>query len=112
MKDRTKFLKFIRKTIIVITWILIWQFAGMIIHNSILFATPIQTVKALGENALDPLFWRTVGMTLLRIGCGFMLGLVVGVFLAALCKTFALLAAFLSPFIGLLTTHGFYDHVF
>lgn len=104
VKKRTKPQNFIRKLIIVILWILIWQGAGLLIHNSILFATPAQTAKALWESASNVSFWRTVGMTLLRIGCGFLLGLAAGVILAALSKACPLLEEFLSPVIGLLKT--------
>lgn len=96
--------KLIRKVVIVALWILIWQIAGMLIHNSILFATPAQTASALAVNVREGMFWRVVGTSLLRIGSGFFLGLLLGLLFAALCKAIPLLEEFLSPFIGLMKT--------
>ena len=58
--------KILRKVAIVIAWLLLWQLAGMLIKNPILFATPLETAKALLENFGDPDFWYIAGMTLLR----------------------------------------------
>ena len=65
--------KILRKAAIVFVWLLLWQLAGMLIGNPILFATPLETAKALLENFGRADFWGVAGMTLLRIGAGFFL---------------------------------------
>ena len=62
--------KILRKVAIVLVWLLLWQLAGMVIKNPILFATPLETAKALFENFGRADFWGVAGTTLLRIGTG------------------------------------------
>ena len=96
--------KILRKVAIVIAWLLLWQLAGMLIKNPILFATPLETAKALLENFGDPDFWYIAGMTLLRISAGFALGLILGILLAALCRAIPCLEEFLHPLVYLMKT--------
>lgn len=96
--------KILRKVAIVFVWLLLWQFAGMLIGNPILFATPLETVKALLENFGRADFWGVAGMTLLRIGAGFFFGLLFGILLAALSKAVPFLEELLHPLIYLMKT--------
>ena len=104
MKGKARFQKIIRKTAIVLLWLFIWQGAGLMIRNPFLFATPLQTAKALMQNLANDDFWRTVLMTLCRIGAGFFLGVIAGILLATLSKAFPLFAEFISPVISLAKT--------
>lgn len=104
MKGKARFQKIIRKTAIVLLWLFIWQGAGLLIRNPFLFATPLQTAKALMQNLANDDFWRTVLMTLCRIGAGFFLGVIAGILLATLSKAFPLFAEFISPVISLAKT--------
>lgn len=104
MKGKARFQKIIRKTAIVLLWLFIWQGAGLLIRNPFLFATPLQTAKALMQNLANDDFWRTVLMTLCRIGAGFFLGVIAGILLATLSKAFPLFAEFISPVISLVKT--------
>ncbi|MCR5500355.1 MAG: ATP-binding cassette domain-containing protein [Acetatifactor sp.] len=104
MKGKARFQKIIRKTAIVLLWLFIWQGAGLLIRNPFLFATPLQTAKALLQNLANDDFWRTVLMTLCRIGAGFFLGVIAGILLATLSKAFPLFAEIISPVISLAKT--------
>jgi len=104
MKGKARFQKIIRKTAIVLLWLFIWQGAGLLIRNPFLFATPLQTAKALLQNLANDDFWRTVLMTLCRIGAGFFLGVIAGILLATLSKAFPIFAEFISPVISLAKT--------
>ena len=104
MKGKARFQKIIRKTAIVLLWLFIWQGAGLLIRNPFLFATPLQTAKALMQNLANDDFWRTVLMTLCRIGAGFFLGVIAGILLATLSKAFPLFAEIISPVISLAKT--------
>ena len=104
MKGKARFQKIIRKTAIVLLWLFIWQGAGLMIRNPFLFATPLQTAKALLQNLANDDFWRTVLMTLCRIGAGFFLGVIAGILLATLSKAFPLFAEIISPVISLAKT--------
>lgn len=96
--------RILRKVAIVLAWLLLWQFAGMLIGNPILFATPLETVKALLENFGRADFWGVAGMTLLRISAGFFFGLLFGILLAALSKAVPFLEELLHPLIYLMKT--------
>ena len=94
----------LRKLVIIFAWLAIWQLAGMLIHNPILFATPLETVQALFENFGRGDFWSVTFMTLLRISAGFALGLCLGILLAALSRAIPVLEELLSPLIYLMKT--------
>ncbi len=96
--------KWIRKSLIVLAWLFVWQIAGMLIHNHILFATPLQTIQAFLTNLTEGEFWRAIAFTLLRIVLGFALGFLLGVLLAALSKKVPLLEEILSPLLSLCKT--------
>ncbi len=96
--------RILRKVAIVFVWLLLWQLAGMLIGNPILFATPLETVKALLENFGRADFWGVAGMTLLRIGAGFFFGMLFGILLAALSKAVPFLEELLHPLIYLMKT--------
>lgn len=96
--------KILRKVAIVFVWLLLWQLAGMLIGNPILFATPLETAKALLENYGRADFWGVAGMTLLRIGAGFFFGMLFGILLAALSKAVPFLEELLHPLIYLMKT--------
>jgi NitT/TauT family transport system permease protein len=105
MKEQSIFKnKVLRKCVIVLAWLFCWQIVGMLIHNPILFATPIETGKALGENFGNSDFWRVAGMTLLRISTGFLLGLILGMLLAAVSKAIPLFEELFRPLAGLMKT--------
>ena len=94
----------LRKLVIIFAWLAIWQLAGMLIHNPILFATPLETVQALFENFGRGDFWSVTFMTLLRISAGFALGLCLGSLLAALSRAIPMREELLSPLIYLMKT--------
>ena len=96
--------RILRKVAIVFVWLLLWQLAGMLIGNPILFATPLETAKALLENFGRADFWGVAGMTLLRIGAGFLFGMLFGILLAALSKAVPFLEELLHPLIYLMKT--------
>ncbi len=83
MKD-----KWIKKTVILLSWILIWQLVSLLVNNPVYFASPVETVRELFSQGATPVFWKSVGGSLLRILGGF--------FIASLA---AFILAFLTYFI-------------
>lgn len=104
MKGKARFQKIIRKAAIVLLWLFVWQAAGLLIHNVFLFATPLKTAQALWENLGNASFWRTILMTLLRIGAGFLFGVLFGILFAVLCKAIPFLEELFGPVISLMKT--------
>lgn len=94
--------KYCKKAIITAGWILMWQMGACLVDNRILLVGPLETLRALGEQALRGSFWLTVGTSLLRIGAGFAAGLVLGLLLAAVSGGFSLAEEVLAPVMSLL----------
>lgn len=89
--------KTIRRVITLLFWLIVWQLLAMIVDNDILLVTPWQTLCALWSLLGKGVFWQTVGMSLCRIGAGFLLGLVAAFFLAIFSKRYAWAEELLSP---------------
>lgn len=92
----------IRKVIIFLFWLLVWQAAAMMIHNSILLAGPYQVLKELFTGLQKADFYKTVLMSLIRITGGFLLGLFTGMLLGILAFFQSMIEEILSPVIALL----------
>lgn len=92
----------VRRLGVILFWLLVWQLLAMAVHNPVLLVTPIEALSALLERLVQPVFWQTVGMSLLRIGGGFLAGAFAAVLLAVLSFRFLFIQELLSPFISLL----------
>ena len=80
----------------VLFWIAIWQFASMYLKQEILLASPVSVVRKLFELIFSGNFWQSVGFSFVRIVTGFLLAVLLGIFLAVLAywsKTVEILTA-------------------
>lgn len=91
-----------KKVLILLFWLLLWHFLALWVDNRILLVTPFQALGALVRLLPQAVFWRAVGGSLLRIGAGFLLGLVWGILLAVLSCRFPFVEELLSPVMSLL----------
>ena len=64
---------FARRILIILFWIILWQFAASLIRNHIFLVGPIDTLRALCEQALLPAFWSAILFSFGRICLGFFL---------------------------------------
>lgn len=87
------------KIVPVLVWILIWQLVAIIVHNKVLLAGPVETVKALIAMAGAGDFWTSVGQTTVRILGGFLTGSVLGIGLAYVAYKKPMVENFLKPFV-------------
>lgn len=92
--------KRIRRIIIIVIWLLIWQLVSLAINNSILCAGPIETIKALVGMITTSSFWLTLLYSAIRITAGFIAGSIIGLVLAWFAYRHNLIAEFLSPFVS------------
>lgn len=90
------------RILILAIWLLIWQTAAGFIHNSILFAGPIETLQTFWQNLKEGAFWIAVGVSWWRIGAGLLCGVAVGLLLAVCSYRSAVFEAFWKPFFQLL----------
>lgn len=94
--------KFIRTSLIVLIWLIIWQVLSLVVNNSVLLSGPVDTVRALIELGSSPAFYISVGMTVGKILLGFLIGMISGSILAVLSFKVNIVKEFLSPFVSVI----------
>lgn len=83
----------------VIFWILVWLLASLAAGNSLILPGPGETVKRFIELAGSVPFWKTVGLSCLRITGGLAAGFIVGMPLAMLAYAFKPASSLITPLI-------------
>lgn len=78
-------------------WIAVWWIAAAAVDQVLLIPTPWQVLQTLGTLMGSALFWKAVGVSLLRILAGFFAALVTGTVLAVLTNRFRVVRALFSP---------------
>lgn len=94
--------KNIRRAVILLIWMILWQLASAAIHNKIIFVGPWEMAEALVFQVQTLEFWRTILSSFVRIAGGFLLAFLTGMTAASLAGRFALLRDFLEPPVALL----------
>lgn len=85
---RNKCPDWLKKTAVVLFWLLIWQLACQKINNSILLVGPIETAKTFASQLFTLPFWHAVGFSFGRICLGFFLAFFAGLATGALSCRF------------------------
>ncbi len=93
-----------KNILIVIFWLILWEFADYIINNRLILSGPVRIVEALTEQICKPGFWLICATSFLRITAGFLLSFIAGFLLAVLCYRFRFLQEFLEPVMVTLKT--------
>ena len=76
-----------RKAMIIILWLAVWQIAAVLTDNAILLVGPVQVLAAFAQNIVQPDFVTIIMHSLARIGSGFFLAFFLGAALgAASCR--------------------------
>lgn len=85
-------------------WVMVWQAIAMLANRSLLIPlpTPVSTLGTLLRMVQAAAFWQAVGLSLLRIGMGFLAALMVGTVGAGLCVKSRLFHALTAPILQLL----------
>ena len=97
--------KAIRICVPIAVYILVWQLLSMLVGSRLLLLpSPIDTLKSIKEIVLSVSGWRSIGMTVLRILCGYLLGCGTGVILAVLTAHFRACDWLLKPLRYLIKT--------
>lgn len=94
--------KWIRKTIIILFWLAVWQLASLWIDNAILLVGPFQVLRVFAEHIIQPEFWKIAGCSFLRIGLGFFGAFLCGMILGAAGYHYSLAEELLSPLMAAL----------
>ena len=94
--------KYIRTTLIVLIWLVIWQVLSLVVNNTVLLSGPIDTFKALIALGSEPSFYLSIGITAGKILMGFLIGMLSGTVLSILSYKINLVTDFLSPFVSVI----------
>ncbi len=94
--------KQIRRSVIVLLWLVIWHLTAIWTDNRILLVGPLQVLKSFVENAVRPDFTLIVLGTFTRIGLGFFLAFLCGLLFGAVSYRFALVKEVLAPVMAVL----------
>ncbi len=95
---------YFRKIIICVGWLLVWQVISLTVGNKILLVGPLETLRALILHATEAPFWQACAGSVLRIGLGFIAGMLLGVILAMISAHKRLAEEILAPVMVLLKT--------
>ncbi len=99
----TQTLKIIaKKLIIVLIWLGIWQALSAIVGLSVLFPSPVDTIKELKLLAVTREFWVSIVFSVLRITIGFLSGTVAGIITGAVSSFIKGISEFLSPLVSII----------
>ncbi len=87
----------VKKIIIVVGWLLLWQILSLCVENGILLTGPMETVQRLAVLSARFDFWQACGGSLFRISIGFGLGMLLGILLAMGSARYKLAEEILAP---------------
>ena len=88
-------MKHIRRIVIVLIWLLIWQFASMMTGLELLLASPVAVLKTIMNMLVSQQFYVTLMHSMINIGTGLMVGIVFGVILGICAAKYKLIAEFI-----------------
>ena len=91
----------IKKIAVPVFWILVWQGAYMLIGKDIIFASPLDTLKALWALVRTAEFYSITLSSLLRTAAGFFLGAAAGIMLGAACSIWDWVRSLAKPIIDI-----------
>lgn len=94
----------IRRSSIILFWIVLWQITASLIRNHIFLVGPIDTLRALCEQVTLPSFWSAIAFSFGRICIGFFLAFFLGLFTGSLAYRFPIVSDFLEPPVQLMKT--------
>ncbi len=94
--------RFIRTSLIVLIWLVIWQVLSLVVNNSVLLSGPVDTVRALIELGSSTSFYISVGITVGKVLLGFLTGMILGSALSVLSYKVRIVREFLSPFVSVI----------
>ncbi len=92
----------LRRSAIILFWLLVWQAAARLIRNNIILVGPIDAALALLRLLPSGEFWLSIAHSFAKISLGFLLGFSGGLLTGSLAYRFPLIRELLAPVISLL----------
>ena len=78
-------------------WVAVWYGLALVIDETILIPTPLLVLETLCRSVVTLSFWKTVGMSLLRIAVGFSSAVLVGTVCGILTSRYRTVRTVLAP---------------
>ncbi len=96
--------KLLKKAGAILFWLLLWQLGAMLANRTLLLPipTPVDTACALWRMAGQGSFWLAAGLSLLRIGAGFIIAALVGALCALASVRWPLFQWLMAPLLQLI----------
>lgn len=98
--DFTMYTSAIKKTFIILLWLVLWQIICWIVDNPIFFAGPVDVMKELAVMSGSREFADSILHSVLRITGGFCIAFFLACLLAVAAYRFTLLEELLGPFVS------------
>ncbi|MBQ2977784.1 MAG: ABC transporter permease subunit [Clostridia bacterium] len=89
--------KYLRNGLIGAFWLLVWWGAAQAVGLPLLLPGPWDTLSALFQQMKHIAFWQSTGLTLIRVGTGYLMAVGIGVVMAVICHFVPLMDALFSP---------------
>ncbi len=89
---------------VAVFWVTIWWLASGIIGQELLLPSPLNIAETLWQLWQSATFWRAVGLSLMRILCGFVAAVIVGGLLAVLTTRSRVADILLAPLLHIVRT--------
>lgn len=89
--------KAIKVIIVAVIWIAIWEVVCLIVGKELIVPSPFHVFMRVFALAGTGVFWGNIGTSLLRILIGYLMAVVLGVFVGVLTAKVAFLDSFLTP---------------
>ncbi len=83
-------------------WLLLWQLSSFAVGNPLILPSPVGTLKRLAELSAEADFWKTVGLSLLRVVVGIAVAIPFSAFFAWLCSFSKIADVLFSPAVTLM----------
>ncbi len=94
--------KYLKKSIVLLIWLIVWQVLAKIVQNDILLAGPVGVLKTLAGLLFTADFYKVCFFSMLRIMSGFFLAFIMGILLGSASAKSHILEAFLEPVLSVM----------
>ena len=100
--SENKIKSFALAAVSVLIWLVIWEVAALAVGRELLLPTPVRTFTRLIELAGTAAFWKSAGLSLLRIVVGYLAGVLLGVISGSLSGLSRISGALFSPLLSII----------
>jgi NitT/TauT family transport system permease protein len=94
--------KFVAKTGVILVWLLMWQLVYVLVDQELLISSPLNVFVRIFELSFTAVFWKSIGISFVRILVGLVLALIVGTILAIITTKIKLLDYFFKPMLNVI----------